>query len=29
VNAGTAMKNVVVDVSRYDWEGDAPLPETR
>jgi isoamylase len=24
-NAGTAMKNVVVDVSTYDWEGDAPL----
>src|SRR5256712_14046046 len=23
--AGTAMKNVVVDVSTYDWEGDAPL----
>ena len=25
-NAGTAMKSVVVDVSAYDWEGDAPLP---
>jgi isoamylase len=24
-NAGTAMKSVVVDVSSYDWEGDAPL----
>jgi isoamylase len=24
-NAGTAMKSVVVDVSAYDWEGDAPL----
>ena len=24
-NAGTAMKNVVVDPSLYDWEGDAPL----
>jgi isoamylase len=24
-NAGTAMKSVVVDVSQYDWEGDAPL----
>jgi len=24
-NAGTAMKNVVLDVSAYDWEGDAPL----
>ena len=24
-NAGTAMKNVVVDASAYDWEGDAPL----
>jgi glycogen operon protein len=24
-NAGTAMKSVVVDVSTYDWEGDAPL----
>ena len=24
-NAGTAMKSVVVDVSGYDWEGDAPL----
>jgi isoamylase len=24
-NAGTAMKSVVVDVSRYDWEGDATL----
>ena len=24
-NAGTAMKNVVVDVSVYDWEGDASL----
>jgi glycogen operon protein len=24
-NAATAMKSVVVDVSRYDWEGDAPL----
>jgi Transketolase, thiamine diphosphate binding domain len=24
-NAGTAMKNVVVDVAAYDWEGDAPL----
>ena len=23
--AGTAMKSVVVDVSAYDWEGDAPL----
>jgi len=24
-NTGTAMKSVVVDVSGYDWEGDAPL----
>jgi glycogen operon protein len=24
-NTGTAMKSVVVDVSAYDWEGDAPL----
>ena len=24
-NAGTAMKSVVLDVSAYDWEGDAPL----
>jgi len=24
-NARTAMKSVVVDVSDYDWEGDAPL----
>src|SRR5579859_1466461 len=24
-NGGTAMKNVVVDPSAYDWEGDAPL----
>ena len=24
-NATTAMKSVVVDVSAYDWEGDAPL----
>jgi isoamylase len=24
-NAGTAMKSVVIDVSAYDWEGDAPL----
>jgi isoamylase len=24
-NAGTSMKNVVVDVAAYDWEGDAPL----
>ncbi len=24
-NAGTAMKSVVLDVSTYDWEGDAPL----
>jgi isoamylase len=24
-NARTAMKNVVVDVSAYDWEGDTPL----
>jgi len=24
-NAGTAMKNVVVDVAEYDWEGDRPL----
>src|SRR6201998_3319356 len=24
-NSGTAMKNVVVDPSLYDWEGDAPL----
>ena len=24
-DAGTAMKSVVVDVSAYDWEGDAPL----
>ena len=24
-NAATAMKNVVVDPSAYDWEGDAPL----
>ncbi len=23
-NAATAMKSVVVDTSRYDWEGDAP-----
>src|SRR5271155_897329 len=24
-NAATAMKNIVVDPARYDWEGDAPL----
>jgi glycogen operon protein len=24
-NGATAMKNVVVDASTYDWEGDAPL----
>src|SRR5260370_10355429 len=24
-NTATAMKRVVVDVSAYDWEGDAPL----
>ena len=24
-NCGTAMKSVVVDPSRYDWEGDTPL----
>ncbi len=24
-NTGSAMKNVVVDPSNYDWEGDAPL----
>jgi glycogen operon protein len=24
-NAATAMKSVVVDIQRYDWEGDAPL----
>jgi len=24
-NAGTAMKSVVVDLDKYDWEGDAPL----
>ncbi len=24
-NAATAMKSVVVDVSTYDWQGDAPL----
>jgi isoamylase len=24
-NATTAMKSVVIDVSAYDWEGDAPL----
>ena len=24
-NAGTAMKSVVADLSRYDWEGDSPL----
>jgi isoamylase len=24
-NAATAMKSVVLDVSTYDWEGDAPL----
>jgi isoamylase len=24
-NAALAMKSVVADVSRYDWEGDAPL----
>jgi glycogen operon protein len=24
-NAGTAMKSVVADLSRYDWEGDLPL----
>jgi isoamylase len=24
-NTGTALKSVVVDVSAYDWEGDAPL----
>ncbi len=23
--AGTAMKSIVVDTSRYDWEGDLPL----
>jgi isoamylase len=30
-NAATAMKSVVVDLSGYDWEGDAPLktPFTR
>src|SRR5512144_84009 len=24
-NTATAMKSVVVDLSAYDWEGDAPL----
>jgi glycogen operon protein len=24
-NTGTAMKSVVADLSRYDWEGDQPL----
>jgi isoamylase len=24
-NAGVAMKSAVADLSRYDWEGDAPL----
>ena len=24
-NAATAMKSVIVDTRRYDWEGDAPL----
>ena len=24
-NTGTALKSVVIDVSAYDWEGDAPL----
>ena len=24
-NCGTAMKSVVVDPSKYDWEGDSPL----
>jgi glycogen operon protein len=24
-NAGAAMKSVVVDLAKYDWEGDAPL----
>src|SRR5262249_21676097 len=24
-NAGVAMKSVLVDPSKYDWEGDAPL----
>jgi isoamylase len=24
-NTGSAMKNVIVDPSNYDWEGDAPL----
>jgi isoamylase len=24
-NAATSMKSVVVDLSRFDWEGDAPL----
>src|SRR5437867_217141 len=24
-NAATALKSVVIDVSAYDWEGDAPL----
>jgi glycogen operon protein len=24
-NAGAAMKSVLADLSRYDWEGDAPL----
>ncbi len=30
-NTATAMKNVVMDLSAYDWEGDAPLktPFTR
>jgi isoamylase len=27
-NAATAMKSVVVDLSAYDWEGDAPLQHT-
>ncbi len=26
-NCATAMKNVVVDPSAYDWEGDAPLQQ--
>jgi glycogen operon protein len=28
-NAPTAMKSVVIDPSRYDWEGDAPLRHPR
>jgi len=27
-NAGKAMKGVVADLSRYDWEGDRPLRRT-